>query len=49
MSAKVMRKCPECKKLKLKRLIGAGGGAIVKGTDHPVQPPIKGRPEHIRF
>lgn len=27
-----LRKCPECGKLKLKRLIGAGGGIIFKGT-----------------
>lgn len=32
ISAKVLRKCPECDKLKLKRLIGAGGGLIFKGS-----------------
>ncbi|MCK4914063.1 MAG: zinc ribbon domain-containing protein [Planctomycetes bacterium] len=30
--AKPLRKCPECKKLKLKRLIGAGSGIIFKGS-----------------
>ncbi|MFC1594765.1 FmdB family zinc ribbon protein [Candidatus Omnitrophota bacterium] len=32
MSAPVLRKCPECGKLKLKRLIGAGAGIIFKGS-----------------
>lgn len=32
MSASVKRKCPECGKLKLKRLIGAGAGVIFKGS-----------------
>lgn len=57
MSAKIMRKCPKCKKLKLKRLIGSGGAVIVKGSEHPAgpgngkpfRPPIEGRPEHIGF
>ena len=53
MSAKPSRKCPKCKKYKLKRLIGAGGGAIVKGSNNPTyqrgRPPTKGRPERIRF
>lgn len=31
MSAGSLRKCPECKKFKLKRLIGAGAGVIFKG------------------
>ncbi|MEM6750203.1 MAG: zinc ribbon domain-containing protein [Planctomycetota bacterium] len=31
MSAKPLRKCPACGKLKLKRLIGAGAGVIFKG------------------
>ena len=26
------RKCPACKKLKLKRIIGAGGGILFKGS-----------------
>ena len=26
------KKCPKCKKMKLKRLIGAGSGIIFKGT-----------------
>ena len=32
MSASVKRKCPECGKLKLKRLIGIGSGIIFKGS-----------------
>ena len=32
MSASVKRKCPECGKLKLKRLIGTGSGVIFKGS-----------------
>ncbi len=32
MSAPVKRKCPECEKLKLKRLIGTGSGIIFKGS-----------------
>ncbi len=32
MSESPKRKCPECGKLKLKRLIGAGGGLIFKGS-----------------
>lgn len=32
MSAKVLRKCPECGKLKLRRLIGTGAGVIFKGA-----------------
>jgi putative FmdB family regulatory protein len=31
MSASVKKKCPECGKLKLKRLIGTGAGIIFKG------------------
>ena len=31
MSAPVKRKCPECAKLKLSRLIGTGSGVIFKG------------------
>ena len=30
-SAKPLRKCPECSKLKLERLISGGGGIIFKG------------------
>jgi putative FmdB family regulatory protein len=48
MSAKPSRKCPKCKKYKLRRLIGAGGGAIIKG-EGSFRPPIEGRPEKIRF
>ncbi len=32
MTAKPLRKCPECKKLKLKRLIGTGAAVIFKGS-----------------
>lgn len=32
MSDPVKRKCPECAKLKLRRLIGAGAGVIFKGS-----------------
>lgn len=45
MSAKVKKKCPKCKKFKLQRLIGSGGGIITGDKIPPVGP----RPEHIRF
>lgn len=32
MSAKPVRKCPECGKFKIKRLIGAGSTVIFKGS-----------------
>jgi len=32
MSADVLTKCPECKKNKLKRLMGTGSGIIFKGS-----------------
>ena len=32
MLDKKLRKCPECGKLKLQRLIGTGGGVIFKGS-----------------
>jgi putative FmdB family regulatory protein len=32
MTARPLRKCPECGKLKLKRLIGTGAGVIFKGS-----------------
>jgi len=32
MSDSVKRKCPECKALKLKRLIGAGSAIVFKGS-----------------
>jgi putative FmdB family regulatory protein len=32
ITANPLRKCPECGKLKLKRLIGTGGGIIFKGS-----------------
>ena len=28
----VLRKCPECGRLKLKRLLGSGGGIVFKGS-----------------
>ena len=32
ITASVLRKCPECGKMKLKRLIGSGAGIIFKGS-----------------
>lgn len=32
ITAKPLRKCPDCSKLKLQRLIGAGAGIIFKGS-----------------
>ena len=32
MSAEILKKCPQCQKNKLKRLIGAGAGIIFKGS-----------------
>jgi len=32
ITAKSLRKCPECGKLRLKRLIGMGAGVIFKGS-----------------
>ncbi len=32
ISSPVMRKCPECGKLKLKRLFGAGAAVVFKGS-----------------
>ncbi|WP_417392381.1 FmdB family zinc ribbon protein [Gimesia sp.] len=32
ITAKPLRKCPECGRLKAKRVIGAGGGIIFKGS-----------------
>jgi putative FmdB family regulatory protein len=32
MSAKPLKKCPACGKMKLRRLIGAGAGIIFKGS-----------------
>jgi len=32
ITASAIRKCPECKKLKVKRLIGTGAGVIFKGS-----------------
>lgn len=32
ITAKPLRKCPQCDKLKLKRLIGTGAGVIFKGS-----------------
>ncbi len=45
MSAKVKKKCPECKKFKLQKLISSGG-IIIKGDGTS---PVGPRPEHIRF
>ncbi len=32
ISAPLLRKCPKCRKPKLKRLIGTGGGLVFKGA-----------------
>ncbi len=32
ITAKLVKKCPECKRLKLRRLIGTGAGIIFKGS-----------------
>ncbi len=32
ITASPSKKCPECKKMKLQRLIGSGAGVIFKGT-----------------
>jgi len=32
ISAKALRKCPECGKMKLKRLIGTGSALLFKGS-----------------
>ncbi|MHC4074874.1 MAG: FmdB family zinc ribbon protein [Planctomycetota bacterium] len=32
ITAKALRKCPQCGKMSLKRLIGAGSGVIFKGS-----------------
>ena len=32
MTADPIKKCPECRKLKVKRLIGAGAGLLFKGS-----------------
>jgi putative FmdB family regulatory protein len=32
IKADTLRKCPECRKMQLNRLIGAGGGIIFKGS-----------------
>ena len=32
ITAPTKKKCPECKKLKLQRLIGSGSGVIFKGS-----------------
>ena len=36
MSDPVLRKCPECGKLKLERLIGTGAGFVFKGSGYYV-------------
>lgn len=48
--AKKLRKCPKCKKPRLRRLIGAGAGLIFRGsgfyaTDYrSSKPPSEGKP-----
>ncbi len=32
ITARPLRKCPECRKLKLKRLIGTGAGVLFRGS-----------------
>ena len=32
ITAKLLRKCPTCRKMSLKRLIGSGAGVIFKGS-----------------
>ncbi|MDP6042689.1 MAG: zinc ribbon domain-containing protein [Candidatus Latescibacteria bacterium] len=32
MSAPVKKKCPQCEKLKLKRLVGSGSAVVFKGS-----------------
>jgi putative FmdB family regulatory protein len=32
ITAKAVRKCPQCRKLKVRRLIGTGAGIIFKGS-----------------
>ncbi len=32
MTSRILRTCPECKKRKLRRLIGSGAGVIFKGS-----------------
>jgi putative FmdB family regulatory protein len=45
MSSGSLRKCPKCKKHKLKRLIGAGSGIIFKGSGFYVNDYAKKKPE----
>lgn len=37
MKSRKLKKCPECGKLQLERLIGNGAGVIFKGQDWPGQ------------
>lgn len=46
ITAKPLRKCPKCKKNKLKRMIGGGVG-IVTGDKDPNAP--GGRSQHIKL
>jgi len=51
MSAKNLRKCPQCGKMKLQRLIGSGAGIIFKGsgfyqTDYRTDNYKSGEKEH---
>lgn len=48
MSASPLKKCPQCSKMKLKRLIGTGAGIIFKGsgfyeTDYRSDSYVKGK------
>ena len=45
ITAKPLKKCPKCKKNKLKRLIGGGTGIIFRNTN-----PYEGKvPSHVKF
>ena len=50
MTAKSIRKCPHCGKLRVKRLIGAGTGILFKGsgfyeTDYKKKEPASSSPK----
>jgi len=44
MRAPVKRKCPECGKLQLERLVGVGAGFIIKGRASAPEPPPAAAP-----
>ena len=53
ITARPLRKCPECKKMSLVRLIGTGGGILFKGsgfykTDYPSKSYQEGKNESNR-